>query len=42
VSAAPACDALVSHHRQLHSLDQVQAILTWDRLTLPPKSAVLG
>ena len=40
MSATPAYDALVAHHRHLHDLEHVQAILTWDRLSqMPPGSA---
>ena len=39
MSATPAYDALVAHHRQLHHLEHVQAILTWDRLTQMPAAA---
>lgn len=39
MSPTPAYDALVAHHRQLHHLEHVQAILTWDRLTQMPKAA---
>lgn len=36
MSATPAYDALVAHHRHLHDLEHVQAILSWDRLTQMP------
>ena len=39
MSATPAYDALVAHHRHLHSLEHVQAILTWDRLTQMPSGS---
>jgi carboxypeptidase Taq len=39
MSSTPAYDALVAHHRQLHSLEHVQAILTWDRLTQMPTAS---
>lgn len=37
--ATPAYDALVAHHRQLHNLEHVQAILTWDRMTQMPEAS---
>lgn len=39
VSATPACDALVAHHRRLHDLEHLQALATWDRLTGMPTQA---
>ena len=36
MSDTPAYDALVAHHRHLHGLEHVQALLTWDRLTHMP------
>ncbi len=39
MSATPAYDALVAHHRHLYDLEHAQAILTWDRLTCMPVAA---